>query len=104
VPLAVCVAVAIVAPIVMLAYPVPQIRGGWCQSGGRPGHYTVETVAAVALWAEILAVTGIVLLLAASRASWPGRVAVGLICGVAGVAIIYVAWVFYEGRINCAFS
>ena len=72
-PLAICLAVAVVAPIVMLAYPIPQIRGGWCQSGGRPGHYTVETVAIVALWCETLAVAGVVLLLAGSRKSWAGR-------------------------------
>ena len=52
-----CVAVAVVAPLVMLGYPIPQIRGGWCQSGGRPGHYTVETIAKVALWGESLAVS-----------------------------------------------
>jgi len=103
-PLAICLTVAIVAPSVMLAYPIPQIRGGWCQSGGRPGHYTVETVAIVALWCEILAVVGVVLLLAGSRKSWAGRIAVGVIGGVAGLAIIYVAWVFYAGRIDCAFS
>jgi hypothetical protein len=102
--LTICVAVAVVAPIVMLAYPVPQVPGGWCQSGGRPGHYAVETVARVALWGEILAVTGIVLLVAGSRESWAGRIAVGVVCGLAGVAIIYVAWLFYAGRIDCAFS
>jgi hypothetical protein len=103
-PLAICLAVAVVAPIVMLAYPIPQIRGGWCQSGGRPGHYTVETVAIVALWCEILAVVGVVLLLAGFRESWAGRIAVGVIGGVAGLVIIYVAWFFYAGRIDCAFS
>jgi hypothetical protein len=99
----ICVAVAIVAPIVMLAYPIPEVPGGWCQSGGRPRHYTVETVARAALWAEILAVTGMVLVVAGSRESWAGRIAVGLIWGVAGVVIIYVAWFFYAGRIDCAF-
>jgi|GraSoiStandDraft_2_1057267.scaffolds.fasta_scaffold380279_2 hypothetical protein len=99
-----CVAVAVVAPLVMLGYPIPQIRGGWCQSGGRPGHYTVETIAKVALWGEILAVTGIVLLLVATRESWAGRIAVGVIGGLAGAAIIYIAWFFYAGRIDCAFS
>lgn len=101
--LTVCVAVAIVAPIVMLAYPIPQVPGGWCQSGGRPGHYTVETVARVALWCEILAVTGMVVLVAGSRESWAGRIGVGLVWGVAGVVIIYVVWFFYAGRIECAF-
>lgn len=101
--LAICVAVAVVSPIVMLGYPLPQVRGGWCQSGGRPGHYTVETVATVALWCEILAVAGIVILAAASRQSWAGRVVVGAVTGVAGVVVIYVAWFFYAGRIDCAF-
>jgi uncharacterized membrane protein len=102
--LKICAAVAIAAQIVMLAYPLPQVRGGWCQSGGRPAHYTVETVAAVALWAEILAVIGVVLLVAGSRGSWAGRITVGIIWGVAGAAVIYVAWFFYAGRIDCAFS
>jgi hypothetical protein len=102
--LAVCAAVAIAAPIVMLTYPIPNVPGGWCASGGRPGHYTVETVARIALWAEILAVAGIVLLVAGSRTSWAGRVAVGVVWGLAGAVIIYVAWFFYAGRIDCAFS
>jgi hypothetical protein len=100
----ICVAVAIVAPIVMLAYPIPQVPGGWCQSGGRPGHYTVETVARVALWVEIVAVSGVVLLVAGARESWAGRVAVGVIWGFAGVVVVYVVWFFYAGRIDCAFS
>ena len=102
--LAICVAVAVAAPIVMLTYPIPQVPGGWCQSGGRPGHYTVETVATAALWCELLAVTGIVILAAASRQSWAGRVGVGVIMGLAGVVVVYVAWFFYAGRIDCAFS
>ena len=88
----------------MIAYPIPEVPGGWCQSGGRPGHYTVETVARVALWGEILSVAGVVLLVAASRNSWAGRFAVGLIWGVAGAAVIYIAWIVYAGRIDCAFS
>jgi hypothetical protein len=87
-----------------MAYPIPDVPGGWCQSGGRPGHYTVQTVARIALWCEILAVAGVVLLVAASRDSWAGRIAVGLIWGVAGAAVIYVAWIVYAGRIDCAFS
>jgi hypothetical protein len=101
--LAICVAVAVVSPVVMLTYPLPQVRGGWCQSGGRPGHYTVETVAIVALWCEILAVTGIVILVAASRESRAGRVVVGVTAGLAGGVAVYVAWFFYAGRIDCAF-
>ncbi len=88
----------------MLAYPIPNVPGGWCTSGGRPGRYTVETVARVALWCEVLAVTGIVLLVAGSRRSWPGRIAVGVVWGLAGAAIVYVAWFMYAGRIDCAFS
>jgi hypothetical protein len=101
--LAILVTVAVVAAIVVMTYPLPEVRGGWCQSGGRPGHYTVETVATVALWCEILAVTGIVILAAASRASWTGRVVAGILAGLAGVVIIYVVWFFYAGRIDCAF-
>jgi hypothetical protein len=102
--LRVCAAVAVAAFIVMMAYPIPEVPGGWCQSGGRPGHYTVQTVARIALWCEVLAVSGVVLLVAASRDSWAGRIAVGLVWGVAGAAVIYVAWIVYAGRIDCAFS
>jgi hypothetical protein len=49
-------------------------------------------------------VAGVVLLVAASRDSWAGRIAVGLVWGVAGAAVIYVAWIVYAGRIDCAFS
>ena len=101
--LAICVVVAVVAPLVMLTYPLPDVRGGWCQSGGRPGHYTVETVATVALWCEMLAVAGIVILVAAAPQSWAWRIVVGVLMGLAGVVVVYIAWIFYAGRIDCAF-
>ena len=64
---------------------------------------TVETVATDALWCQILAVAGIVILVATSRTSWAGRVVVGVITGLARLVAIYVAWFFYAGRIDCAF-
>ena len=34
----------IVAFVTIVAYPIPDVQGGWCQSGGRPGHYAVQSV------------------------------------------------------------
>jgi hypothetical protein len=96
--------VALAAPLIIAGYPIPDVRGGWCQSGGRPGHYTVETVAAVAWWSEVVAVIGFVVILASTRRSWTGRITVGLVCGLLALAFLFITGMIYAGRIDCAFS
>jgi hypothetical protein len=68
--LAVCAFVAVLAPIVIWTYPLPDVAGGWCQSGGRPRHYRVETVTAVAWWSDVVAVLGAVGIVASIPRSW----------------------------------
>jgi ABC-type Fe3+ transport system permease subunit len=47
-----CLATFVVVPVVILAYPLPDVPGGWCQSGGRPGHYQVESVTKALLFLD----------------------------------------------------
>jgi len=98
------VLVSLAAPVVIATYPIPDLAGGWCVSGGRPGHYTVESVAVVAMWSEVIAALGVVVLLAGAFRSWAGRIAAGLAVGLLALAIVYVTYLIYAGRIDCAFS
>jgi len=98
------VLVSLAAPLVIATYPIPDVAGGWCQSGGRPGHYTVESVAAVAMWSEVIAASAVVVLLASAFRSWAGRIAGGLAVGLLALAIVSVTYFIYAGRIDCAFS
>jgi hypothetical protein len=98
------VVVSLAAPLIIMTYPIPDVAGGWCQSGGRPGHYTVESVATVAVWSEVIAASAVVVLLASAFRSWGRRIAGGLAVGVIALAIVSVTYFIYAGRVDCAFS
>jgi hypothetical protein len=97
------VLVSLAAPLVIATYPIPDIPTGWCTSGERPGHHTVESVAVVAMWSEVIAAVAVVVLLASAFRSWAGRIAAGLAAGLVALPIGYFTLLVYAGRIDCAF-
>jgi hypothetical protein len=92
------------APFVIMQYPLPDLPSGWCTSGERPGHYTVETVANAALWCQVAAACALVLVLGSIPQGWPGRIAVGILCGLPLALVVGYTMLLYAGRIDCAFS
>jgi ABC-type Fe3+ transport system permease subunit len=94
-----CLATFVVVPVVILTYPLPDVPGGWCQSGGRPGHYQVESVTKALLFLDGAA--AVALLVAVTifirRSGW---ILVSLLLGISAV---YFAYLMYGGTIECAF-
>lgn len=56
------------------------------------------------MWSEVVAALAVVVLLASAFRSWAGRIAAGLAVGLLALAIVYVTYLIYAGRIDCAFS
>jgi ABC-type Fe3+ transport system permease subunit len=95
-----CLATFVVVPVVTLAYPLPDVPGGWCQSGGRPGHYRVESVTKALLFLDGAAAVALFLAVAIfiRRIGWI------LVSLLSGLAAVYFAYLLYGGTIECAFS
>jgi hypothetical protein len=101
--LALSTLVVLGAPILIVSYPLPELSGGWCGSGGRPGHYTVESVANAALWCQFAAACALMLGLASIPRSWAGRIAVGILSSLVLLPVVGYTVLLYAGRIDCAF-
>jgi hypothetical protein len=94
-----CLGIFVLVPVVITTYPLPDPAGGWCQSGGRPGHYTVESVAKALLFLD----GGAVLALIAAAATLTPRFIWVFIAVVLGVIAFCFAWFVKAGTIDCAF-
>jgi hypothetical protein len=95
-----CLATFVVVPVVILMYPLPDVPGGWCQSGGRPRHYQVESVAKGLLFLDGVAAAALV----ATVAIFTRRITWILAALTLGLAAVYFAYLIYGGEIECAFS
>jgi hypothetical protein len=95
----VCLATFVVVPAVILAYPLPDVRGGWCQSGGRPGHYRVEEVAKALMFLNGAAAAALLVAVAIFTRS----VGWTLAALTLSVIALYFGYFIYAGAIDCAF-
>jgi hypothetical protein len=94
-----CLLTLVVVPVVILAYPLPDVSGGWCQSGGRPGHYQVESVTKALLFLDGAVAVALVVAVAIFTRSI-GWIVLSLLLGLTAV---YFAYFVYGGTIECAF-
>jgi hypothetical protein len=90
--------VLVFAPFVILALPHPDVRGGWCQSGGRPRHYRIEDVAKGVLVLDAVAAAGF-----AVTATLTRRILLFFGAVLVGAVAFFFAYFVYAGSIDCAF-
>jgi hypothetical protein len=93
----------IVAFVTIVAYPIPDVHGGWCQSGERPGHYAVQTVTEAALYLDLVAALSVVVAAGALTGRLGWGVVVSVLTALPVGAFVVITAFFYAGRIDCAF-
>jgi ABC-type Fe3+ transport system permease subunit len=94
-----CLATFVAVPVVIFMYPLPDVPGGWCQSGGRPGHYQVESVAKGLLVLDGVAAAALVAAVAMFTRTIPWILAALAL----GLGAVYFGYLIYGGEIECAF-
>lgn len=93
----------IAAFVTIAAYPIPDVPGAWCQSGERPGHYTVQTVTELVLYLDIAAALSVVVAAGALTGRLGWGIVVSVLTALPVGAFLLVTAFFYAGRIDCAF-
>jgi hypothetical protein len=93
----------IAALLIIAAYPIPDVRGGWCQSGGRPRHYAVQTVTADAMYLDLVAALAVVVAAGALTGRLIWGFVVSVLTALPVTAVVLVTGFIYAGRIDCAF-
>lgn len=94
----------IAAFTVIVTYPIPDIQGGWCQSGERPGGpYTVQSVTETVLYLDLVAAAAVVVAAGALTGRLGWGVVVSVLTALPVGAFFLITVFFYAGRIDCAF-
>jgi len=93
----------IAAFVTIVAYPIPDVQGGWCQSGDRPGHYAVQSVTQAALYLDLVAAACVVVAAGALTGRLGWGVVVSVLTALPVGAFFLITAFFYAGRIDCAF-
>jgi hypothetical protein len=93
----------IAASATIVAYPIPDIPGGWCY-GVRPGHYTVQSVTETALYLDLVAAGAVIVAAGALTGRLGWGVVVSVLTALPVGAFFLITAFFYAGRIDCAFT
>lgn len=93
----------IAAFVVIAQYPLPNVPGGWCQTGFSPHHHTVQTVTRIALYLDIAFAVAIVVAAGALTGQLGRGILISTLSAVPVGVLFLMTAATYIGRINCAF-
>lgn len=96
--------VLVLAPILAVAWPIPEIPGGWCGSGANHDGYTVVTVTKAALIATLIAAPSVVAAAAIFPRSRGQRITVAIIAAFFAVISVIIVLAMLGYKVDCGGS